>query len=320
MVLGRPKGIQNRTGSGTKKRNTPPPITKNCTKCLKNKKEGDFFFSNSLQHADKRFPTCKDCLKENLNVSNTESVKELLLEMNRPYLISQWLSALEESKKTGKETFGLYMKTIQLNYKRLTWKDSDHEHQETISENKYIHVDLNTNKFKFEVTNEMILRWGSRYDDVDDYMKLEEFYHRMKSSNKIETHQEETYLKKLAVISLKMDTELEDGNYDEAKKLGDLFSKYMADSKFRAMDKTEADKTGGIRNFSTIFSEVEKDGHIPPWEYYKKLKNIDQDIVDKTIMHIENFTLRLNKIERMIEPPDDTPKLNDDEYERNDNE
>ena len=112
---------------------------------------------------------------------------------------------------------------------------------------------------------------------------------------------------------MKMDIELEDGNYGQAKSLGDLFSKYMADSQFRAMDKTDADKTGGLRNFGMIYAEVESEGFIPPWETYRKIKGIKQDIVDKTIMHIENFTLKLNKIESMSTPPTDTPKLESDE-------
>jgi hypothetical protein len=81
------------------------------------------------------------------------------------------------------------------------------------------------------------------------------------------------------------------------------------------MDKTDADKTGGIRSFSTIYAEVEKDGFIPPWEFYRKIKGIKQDIVDKTIMHIENFTLKLNKIEQMTTPPIDTPELEKDEID-----
>ena len=160
----------------------------------------------------------------------------------------------------------------------------------------------------------MILKWGNKYEQ-NDYYELEQFYNDMQRTNSIETTQDMIYLKKLAIISLKMDRELEEGNYDEAKKLGDLFSKYMADSKFRAMDKTDADKTGGVRTFSAIYSEVEKDGFIPPWEYYRKIKGISQDIVDKTIMHIENFTLKLNKSEKMISPPIDTPKLEFDEID-----
>jgi hypothetical protein len=169
------------------------------------------------------------------------------------------------------------------------------------------------NRF-FDITNEMIIIWGKNHSE-EEFMKLEDFYHKMKSANKIETPQDESYLRKLAVISMKLDEELEKGNYGQAKSLGDLFSKYMADSQFRAMDKTDADKTGGIRSFGMIYAEVEKDDFIPPWEYYRKLKGITQDTVDKTIMHIENFTLKLNKTESMTTPPLDTPLLELDEVD-----
>jgi hypothetical protein len=86
----------------------------------------------------------------------------------------------------------------------------------------------------------------------------------------------------------------------------------MADSKFRAMDQTDASKTGGLRTFSQIYAEVEKDEFIPPWEEYRKVKGLEQDIVDKTIMHILNYTLKLNKAPQLIEPPEDTPKIEED--------
>ena len=42
-----------------------------------------------------------------------------------------------------------------------------------------------------------------------------------------------------------------------------------------------------------------------------KIKGLTQDIVDKTIMYIANFILKLNKIETMSEPPSDTPKIDE---------
>jgi hypothetical protein len=93
--------------------------------------------------------------------------------------------------------------------------------------------------------------------------------------------------------------------------MGDLYSKYMQDAKFRATDMTDADKQGGIRTFSQIYSEVERDDFIPPWEKFANMFGVKQDLVDKTIMHIENFTLRFNKAERMSSPPNDTPDVNE---------
>jgi hypothetical protein len=293
-----------------------PVIKYDCINCSKSLPEGKFFTSNNDFHKTNggRFPVCKDCVKEKVDINNLNTVHDILMQLNRPFLLDQWEKNRENTERLNRDVFGTYVKNIIFNFKYSTYKDSTKENSKVKNDVTY----PDAKSFVFDITREMIIRWGQNYE-TNDYIKLEDFYHNMKTMNKIETPQEEIYLKKLAVISLKMDQELDAAHYGQVKQLGDLFSKYMADSKFRAIDKTEADKTGGIRNFSTIFSEVEKDDHIPPWEYYRKIKNIDQDIVDKTIMHIENFTLRLNKIERMIEPPEDTPLLENDEYERVDN-
>lgn len=150
-------------------------------------------------------------------------------------------------------------------------------------------------------------RWlRSKYSDA---LHMENFYQKMKKDNRIESAQDETYLIKLARINLEMDISMEQDDWDKFDKLGKTFSKFMGDAKLRSMDKTEADRTGGIRSFGQIYAEVEKDGFIPPWKEYAKINGAKQDIVDKTIMHIENFTLKLNKVNRMIEPPLDCPSL-----------
>lgn len=281
-----------------------------CTMCGKTKKSNKYYQSFNPIHATGRLPYCTQCLKNmcldsNGNI-NIEKVKEMLRMIDRPFYYDLFKSSIEQKG----DTIGVYMKNLALNHKNDGWK---HSVFEPVCNNENKEVDaLLENFIDFEITKEMILRWGKNHS-IEEYITLENFYNKMKEANRIETPQDEFYLKKLATISLKMDEELESGNYGQAKALGDLFSKYMADSQFRAMDKTDADKTGGIRGFGMIYAEVEKDDFIPPWEYYRKIKGIKQDIVDKTIMHMGNFILRLNKIETMINPPSDTPKLEKDE-------
>jgi transcription elongation factor Elf1 len=282
------------------------PETKRCARCNTEKSVTQYYTSYDLDlNPDGKMAYCKQCLREMIindrGEIDIDKVKETLRKIDRPFIQMYWDSALEDDK----DTWGVYLKNIALNKKNATWEDSDGLSNIT---------GIGTDYYDIDVTPEMIQRWGKNHSG-EEYIILEQFYQDMKRANNIETPQDENYLKKLAMISLKMDEELEQGNYDEVKKLGDLYSKYMADSKFRAMDKTEADKTGGIRNFGQIWMECEKDDFIPPWEHYRKLKGIKQDIVDKSIMHIENFTLKLNKIEKMITPPIDTPKLDLDEID-----
>jgi len=266
-----------------------------------------YYNTNSVLSVDGKLNICKVCVKSMVDYSKIETVYKILQLLDIPFIYSYWRSAVEKNQEDPWSIYIRIANSKMNEFKKGTWKDSKFK-PESINPVKSNMDQAITITNNFDVTNEMVLKWGNKYEP-EDYYELEQFYNDMQRTNSIETTQDMIYLKKLAIISLKMDKELEEGNYDEAKKLGDLFSKYMADSKFRAMDKTDADKTGGIRNFSTIYSEVEKDGFIPPWEYYKKIKGISQDIVDKTIMHIENFTLKLNKVEKMIIPPLDTPKL-----------
>lgn len=294
-----------------------PPTKKVCENCKREIASTQFYNTNSVLSVDGKLNICKTCVKSMIDYNKIETIYKILQLLDIPFLYSYWRSAIESNPENPWNTY-IRMANSKINeFKKGTWKDSKFE-PDSINP-----VKLNMNQQiafdnHFDVTNEMILKWGNKYES-EDYFQLEKFYNEMERTNTIETTQDMVYLKKLAVISLKMDKELEEGNYDEVKKLGDLFSKYMADSKFRAMDKTDADKSGGIRRFSDIYAEVEKDDFIPPWEYYRKINGAKQDIVDKTITYILNFMLKFNKIEKLFEPPLDTPKIELDEIDENAN-
>ncbi|MFA5557901.1 MAG: hypothetical protein WDA59_00370 [Methanofastidiosum sp.] len=294
---------------GSTKKTPKKAIEITCAACGELKKQSQFYASYNPIHQTGRIPYCKSCLRKMISDENgivkLDKLKETLRLIDRPFLYDLWKISME-----GKmDTFGCYIKNLQMpQYRYLGWVDSK---MLPDMNNELNYDNIEDTDSSFEVTEEIRNRWG-QYDS-DEYQKLEQFYWDMKARNKIETPQEETYLKKLALISMKMDAELEAGNYTQAKSLGDLFSKYMADSQFRAIDKTDADKTGGLRTFGQIYAEVEKEDFIPPWERYRKIKGLRQDIVDKTIMYIANFILKLNKIETMAEPPADTPEIDKDD-------
>jgi len=279
-----------------------------CDNCKRELALTQYYNTNSVLSVDGKLNICKVCVKSMIDYNNIETVYKILQLLDVPFIYSYWRSAKE---KAPEDPWSIYIRIAnsKMNeFKKGTWKDSKFE-PESINQVK-INIDNMVDHYSsFETTSEIINRWGNYSNE--EYFKLEQFYWDMKEKNKIETPQEETYLKKLSLISMKMDIELEAGRYDEAKKLGDLFSKYMADSQFRAIDKTDADKTGGLRGFGQIYAEVEKDDFIPPWENYRQIKGLSQDMVDKTIMYIANFTLKLNKVESMTEPPFDTPKINE---------
>lgn len=111
-----------------------PKDKKECLKCGKSKNIRDFYMSNSSNHIDNKYPICKTCIKKNLNIDKTtdfysndflEKFQNIMLEMNRPFIYSLWLSSVDEHKNTGKDLFGLYLKNVILNFKTFTWKDSE---------------------------------------------------------------------------------------------------------------------------------------------------------------------------------------------------
>jgi hypothetical protein len=113
----------------------------------------DFYLSYSPNHADKKYPICKDCVTSNLNLNDPmsaeciNSIKDALLEMNRPFLYFVYESSIEEAQKTKKQLFGIYVKNIGMKqYRDLTWKDSEFESKPNVVETKVEIIDKSTDE------------------------------------------------------------------------------------------------------------------------------------------------------------------------------
>lgn len=147
---------------------------KTCLKCQIEKRTTEYYMSNSNNHADKKYPVCKSCIKENLKMDEPlsqeaiESLKNVLLEMNRPFIYSLYISTVEEAKNQGKEPFGLYLKNIQLNYKECTWKDSEFSINNVDSKSEVknnVSIISNSNNHK-EVVQELVIINSRDREDV----------------------------------------------------------------------------------------------------------------------------------------------------------
>ena len=105
--------------------------TKKCAACDKEKKPTDFYQSpNNPLHKDQRTPYCKKCI-ESLSLDesgelNIDKFKNVLMQIDKPFLQEVLDSTIDECVKKGSVAYvGWYMKNLALNYKFLTWKDSD---------------------------------------------------------------------------------------------------------------------------------------------------------------------------------------------------
>ncbi|PYY28344.1 hypothetical protein [Paenibacillus illinoisensis] len=100
---------------------------KTCTSCKRNLTTTlNFYKSYNKFDSDQHMSICRRCLRESIDYSDIQTVKETLMHINRPFIHSLWVSSSEEAKSKKQDHFGLYIKTIQMkDFRDLTWRDSD---------------------------------------------------------------------------------------------------------------------------------------------------------------------------------------------------
>ena len=268
---------------------------KMCLKFLKEKNpERDFYKSYSKWHGDGLLPYCKTCLKENLNEDDINSIREVMRILDRPYFHEAW----EKAKKSKSDTLGKYLKDIALNFKEETYDHSDFINNANV---RVYEEHLKDN----EINDDLTLKWGSGYTPLE-IQQLEKFYDDMIRANDISTPQHKAQLELLCKVYLEQNKALAEKRFGDFKNLNSQYNQILRDSGFRPIDKQGGGESVGIRTFSQIWEEIERDGFIKPAPIEE-----NQDIVDKTIMYMANYTRKLLNLQSLESPPDDTPKVSD---------
>lgn len=281
-----------------------------CSMCTREKSiKNNFYTSNSpLFRKDRKVPYCKDCLKEMINIDDLNSVHEVLQAIDKPFLAEIWKKALESKN----DTFGEYMRMICSlhQYKNLTYKNSSSPEKiektfmSDIEKELETINNIDTEQGNITITKELISKWGS-YSNRE-ILEMERLYRKMLYANSIETPQHERQLYFYCKLSVLMDRALTEGDYTGYEKLSRQFAELQKSSGFRPIDRKSSDEASGIKSFSQIFAEVEANGYVEPLNV--DLKE-NQDIVDRTIMYIVNYTRKVLGMEKLTKPPSDTPKI-----------
>jgi hypothetical protein len=270
--------VEQRGVSGLVKKQTINKKT--CLKCDTDKKPTDFFLSNSDLHSDGRYPVCKLCLKENLDIDNLKSVQDLLTQINRPFLMDLWISSVDEGNKTNKDAFGLYMKNVQFNFKNLTWKDS-------VFEIQHVKENINVNEIlKNEITDDLIHKWGIGYDK-DEYLAFERKYNMLKNNYQEKTAMHTEAL--LTYIRYRVKEEISTAKNDmkSAKEWGQLAQKAAQDAKINPSQLSKSDLSDGLDTFGQLVRTVEQAVDIIP--ILPKFKEKPQDKPDFTLWCYVNY-------------------------------
>lgn len=278
--------------------------------CTRERSLKNNFYSSAspLFRKDEKVPYCKDCLRDMIDVEDLDSVHEVLQAIDKPFLADIWKKAIESPK----DTFGEYMRMVcslhqyrNLTYKNSSTKDKIEKTLLTENDKDFESInDIETDQGNISITKELKSKWGN-YSNRE-ILEMEKLYKQMYFANSIETPQHERQLYFYCKLSVLMDRALTDGDYGGYEKLSRQFAELQKSSGFRPIDRKSSDEANGIKSFSQIFAEVEANGYVEPL-------NIDlienQDIVDRTIQYILNYTRKVLGMERLAEPPSDTPKI-----------
>lgn len=279
---------------------------KACSKCLTDKKivDGYYLSANDVINKDNRLPICKDCLRSLVDMSDVDSLINVMRMVDRPFHKKTYDDALLKSN-----AFGYYMRMLgspQMKY--WTYLDSSFEgHFEEMIAKDSKELDKTSTiegTINFKVTPKLLLKWGN-YSESEIY-QLEQFYVDMEGANSVNTPQHREQLKLLCKLNFEQNKALGGGKVNDFKNLNTQYNKILENSGFRPIDKLSGGEAVGIRTFSQIWEEIEKDGFIPKHDV-----STTQDIVDKTIMYLGNYTHKLLNAQTMSAPPSDTPEVDD---------
>jgi len=277
-----------------------------CIGCGKIHSKSAFYVSDKKIHANGVLPYCKKYIKNysyNEDGSiNSSNFKLMLMLSNLPFL-QDIFEGLHNYKG---DKIGRYFSMINSlhQYDNLSWKDSIFgTNEETLLNNEIQEIIDKSLIEDFKVTFEMIERWGDKYEKTE-IRDLEKFYNDMHMTHTIVTPQHEKALILICKLQLKMDKALENNDMGSFAKMHGEYQKLLQSSGLRPIDKIGGAEASGMRSFSQVFEEIERDGFIKP----APIKE-NQDIVDKTIQYIMNYTKRLLNKQTLIEPPIDTPKV-----------
>lgn len=143
------------------------------------------------------------------------------------------------------------------------------------------------NDLTLEDKMHLAMKWGKLYRP-DEWVSLENLYHKMQNSFDIKGAAREDTLMKICKISLKMDQAIDCGNVDNFQKLSRVYDMLSKSAKFTEAQNKE-DGKGFVNSVGELVALVEiEGGFIPRFD-----TEFSQDIVDKTIQDMNKYTYKL---------------------------
>lgn len=269
-----------------------------------------FFKVDSPMFPDGMISICRDCVREQVDVEDMDSVIGFLRQIDKPFIQSYW----NESLNTNRHPLGEYIRKINSlsQMKGKTFDDSDGINGVGKIDLQSARVGESIENVKgetIEYSDSLVNFWGIGYKK-HEYLKMEKFYQDMRLTHEIHTPIHVDMLQQLAYMSVERDRMRQAGDWANYTKISKTIEDMTKSAGFRPVDRQGIDDATGIRSFSQIWEEVEKKGFRKPPELIFK-----EDQVDAMIVSLLNYYNRLVGKQILAELPDDVKDEMDDFYE-----
>ncbi|WP_029518058.1 hypothetical protein [Paenibacillus polymyxa] len=257
-----------------------------CISCKKSLALSYFYKSYNKFDSDGHLSVCKNCLKISINYDDLNTAKDILMQINRPFIHNLWISSEEESKLKNHDHFGIYMKTLGLpKYRELTWKDSE---DQSVSQTKEKNDDIN---YEHNINEQYNLdqlkdKYGYGYPD-EEYTLFENKYQQLKTSFQLLTTMHEEYFREFCVNKVKETLAKAKGNFKEAKEWAAMVKDVAEAGKLKPSQMSKADLSGGLDTFGQLARMVEENYEIMP--LLPQFTEQPKDKVDVTLWCFINY-------------------------------
>jgi hypothetical protein len=253
-----------------------------CSHCQKSKPLNNYLKSkNPLMH-NHRIGVCKECVENVIHFEEFGEAQYLLTLMHLPFVEDVWEKSLQDPAPIGK-----YIKIMNLGQYSTLEPAMIHRiksHSEAFDNDPYqAMLDTMTD----DERGSLKAIWGQTYD-ILDCVRLEEAYNDMMEDFSITNRADKDYLKLIVKTNLAAQKSLDDGDYDNYKKLSSAFDALMKSANLAAIRSKDKKLDDQYNAFGVVFEMAEKKGFIPKYH-----NDENPDIVDKTIKNLKTFTDKL---------------------------
>ncbi|MEI2465004.1 hypothetical protein [Niallia taxi] len=247
-----------------------------CSACGAFKKPTDYYVSYSPFHkATGKLHVCKVCVSK--PIDSKETLIDTLRKIDKPFIETLFISSTEESEKTGKSVWGLYMKNVSMGqYKTFNWNDSEFEgfqseklvKADPLTEIEDEEIDLSKEEMRY-----LINFWGKGFD-IESYIWLQQEYEDFLNRYECDSKGMELLIKEICLQQLDIKTRRSNGEKvdQQLKTLQDL----LGSSNLKPVQETGANAVEQ-ETFGTLIKKYENEKPIPePEERWKDVDKVSK--------------------------------------------